>query len=51
MHCKEERNMKKSRVLSVILAAVLAVSVTACGGNETIMNSDELLNCGKTYPA
>ena len=40
MHCKEERNMKKSRVLSVILAAVLAASVTACGGNETIMNSD-----------
>ena len=32
--------MKKIRVLSVILAAVLAASVTACGGNETIMNSD-----------
>ena len=32
--------MKKIRVLSVILAAVLAASVTACGGNGTIMNSD-----------
>lgn len=36
----KERNMKKIRVLSVILAAVLAASVTACGGNGTIMNSD-----------